>query len=249
MYEHPLVERVRTMLRIEDLFARAETFIRRSSPADHQVALLTLFEILEVVSRPELKSDLLQELERQRQSMQAYRSSANADQHVLGQVLEEMDHSSTALLAMTGKVGQYLRDDEWLMSVRQRAGIPGGLCKFDLPSFHHWLNREDSVRIQALRRWISPLYPVRDGARLMLVLLRESGRPQHALATQGAYQQMLGGRVSQLVRIWLPLGLDVVPEVSANKYALNIRFMFQGEDARPRVSEQDIPFELTFCNL
>ena len=41
-----------------------------------------------------------------------------------------------------------------------------------------------------------------------------------------------------------------VPEISANKYVLNIRFLSQsGEDARTRTADWDVPFELTFCNL
>jgi cell division FtsZ-interacting protein ZapD len=42
-----------------------------------------------------------------------------------------------------------------------------------------------------------------------------------------------------------------VPEISANKYVLNIRFLAQ-HDEEPRsqrTAEADIPFELTFCNL
>jgi cell division protein ZapD len=42
---------------------------------------------------------------------------------------------------------------------------------------------------------------------------------------------------------------DCVPEVSANKYALNIRFTQPGGVQRPRVSPSDVPFELIFCNL
>jgi cell division protein ZapD len=43
---------------------------------------------------------------------------------------------------MAGKTGQYLRENEWLMNIRSRAAIPGGACEFDLPSYHHWLNRD-----------------------------------------------------------------------------------------------------------
>jgi cell division protein ZapD len=39
-----------------------------------------------------------------------------------------------------------------------------------------------------------------------------------------------------------------VPEVSANKYALNIRFTMTGDNQR-RLAQNDIPFELIFCNL
>jgi cell division FtsZ-interacting protein ZapD len=41
-----------------------------------------------------------------------------------------------------------------------------------------------------------------------------------------------------------------VPEISANKYVLNIRFLSQnGDDARTRTADWDVAFELTFCNL
>jgi len=43
-------------------------FWQRGGSRDHHATLLTLFEILEVASRADLKSDLLQELERQKQS-------------------------------------------------------------------------------------------------------------------------------------------------------------------------------------
>ncbi len=55
-YEYPLNERIRTLLRLEDLFERSRHFIARTDPLDHHVALLTLFEILEVAEprRPEV---------------------------------------------------------------------------------------------------------------------------------------------------------------------------------------------------
>ncbi|HAY10185.1 MAG TPA: cell division protein ZapD, partial [Thauera sp.] len=39
------------------------------------------------------------------------------------------------------------------------------------------------------------------------------------------------------------------PEISANKYALNVRFMLPETVARPRLAERDVAFELTFCSL
>ena len=74
-YEYPLNERIRTLLRLEDLFERSRHFIARTEPHDHHVALLTLFEIMEVASRADLKSDLLQELERQKQVLHSFRNN------------------------------------------------------------------------------------------------------------------------------------------------------------------------------
>jgi cell division protein ZapD len=47
----------------------------------------------------------------------------------------------------------------------------------------------------------------------------------------------------------LKLDYHCVPEISANKYALNIRFTTQEAAQRPKVFEADVDFELTFCNL
>ncbi len=248
-YEFPLIERVRTLLRLEALFARVDLFAARTGRQDHHAALIYLFEILEVVSRAELKSDLLQELERQRQLMASFRTNPDADQRVLAGVVDGIERAAAAIHAMSGKVGQHLRYNDWLLGIKQRAAIPGGACEFDLPSYHRWLHRDDAARVEALNRWVSPMHPIRDGAILVLAMLRESGKAQRLTAPQGMFQQSLGGRTVQIVRIRLPIWPECVPEVSANRYALNIRFTVQGDDPRPRTVEQDVNFELTFCSL
>ena len=248
-YEYPLSERVRTLLRLESLFERARFFLDKREPVEHHVALLTLFEILEVASRADIKSDLLQELERQKQVLSSFRNNPEIAEDALNQVLADIEQSSHALFAMTGKIGQYLRENEWLMSIKQRTGIPGGACEFDLPSYHYWLHRDSASRLADLNVWINPLYPIRDGSAIVLRLLREGGKPSRMVARQGAFSQMLGGKVAQMVRIRLPRDLQCIPEISANKYALNIRFVMSGVEPRPRVVDSDIEFELSFCNL
>jgi cell division protein ZapD len=97
--------------------------------------------------------------------------------------------------------------------------------------------------------WITPLYPIRDGAAIVLRLLREGGKPTRLVAQQGTFSQMLGGKVAQMVRIRIAPDLQYVPEISANKYALNVRFTVFGIEPRPKLAESDVEFELTFCNL
>jgi cell division protein ZapD len=249
-YEYPLNERIRTLLRLEDLFERSRHFIARTDPLDHHVALLTLFEILEVASRADLKSDLLQELERQKQVLLSFRNNPDISEEALNSVLRDIEQAAAALFSMTGRIGQYLRENDWLMSIKQRTGIPGGACEFDLPSYHYWLHRPVEERIGQLVAWTGPLVPLRDGSAIVLRILRESGKPQRVSAPQGTFQQMLGGKTAQMMRVRLDPALNCVPEISANKYVLNIRFLTQnGEDPRPRTADWDIGFELTFCNL
>jgi cell division protein ZapD len=52
-----------------------------------------------------------------------------------------------------------------------------------------------------------------------------------------------------MLRLRLDREQRCVPEISANKYVLNIRFIAQGDDTRARTADWDVRFELTFCNL
>jgi len=248
-YDYPLNERIRALLRLEDLFDRTLHFVAADDPESHHVALVTLFDILEVASRAELKSDLVQELERQRQTLLTFRNNPDISEDALNGALYEIEQAAAALLAMQGKTGQHLRENEWLTSIRNRAGIPGGVCEFDLPAYHFWLNRDGARRRDDLNGWIKPLLPIRSGLGIVLRLLRSSGRPERQVALHGAFQLMLSGRSAQLIRLRLSRQQAVVPEISANKYALNIRFIVPDTDMRPRQSDTDIEFELTFCNL
>ncbi|GBG02049.1 cell division protein ZapD [Azospira sp. I13] len=247
-YEYPFNERIRTLLRLEDLFDKAAHFMQLDGPQDHHVVLLTLFEILEV-SRADLKTDLIQELERQRQTLLAFRNNPDISEEALSGALYEIEQAAAALLAMTGKIGQYLRENEWLMSIKSRAAIPGGLCEFDLPSYHFWQHHPAEMRRAALMGWLKPLLPLRDGLTIVLRLLRSSGRPKPQVAPAGGFQLMLGGSNAQMVRVSLREGDPAIPEISANKYALNIRFTCPDGDLKPRACEREVAFDMTFCNL
>lgn len=248
-YEYPLSERVRTLLRLEDLYERVDYFTAKNDPLEHHVALLFIFEILEVSGRADLKSDLLQELERQKQTLEGLRGNPDISEQALDDILWQIDQASSRLFQSSGKIGQEMRENEWLMSIKQRTSIPGGVCEFDLPSYHYWLQQSAEQHRQDLRGWLAPFLPIREAIAIVLRLLRESGKSTSQIAYQGVYQQMMAGRVAQMLRIRLPRSYQCVPEISANKYALNIRFTTQEGGQRPKAAEADVEFELTFCNL
>jgi len=248
-YEYPLNEKVRTLLRLEDLFARMVHFIEYAQGMDHHAALITLFEILEVASRADLKSELLQELERQKRNLSALHNNPAISEGALDAILVEIEGASADILAMPGKTGQHLRENEWLMGIKQRAVMPGGTCEFDLPSYHYWQEQDAGTRRENLQAWLAPFLPLHSGFEIILRLLRESGKVLHFTAHHGTFQQMQGGRVSQMLRVSLSSDLACIPEVGANKYAINIRFIAANYAAKTTLFEQDVPFDLTFCSL
>ena len=249
-YEYPLNERVRTLLRLEDLFDRLDWLVGGEHPYNHHAALVTLFEIADVAARGDLKTDLLQELERQRSTLSALRNNPDVEQARLDGVLHEIDQAYAGIHRLAGRIGQHLKEDEWLNAVRQRAIIPGGLCEFDLPAYHRWQHEPAELRRRNLDQWLEPMLPVRSGLDIVLRLMRESCRPGMQQAINGVYQQMLesGARPAQMIRIGVDEEFSGVPEISANKYMLNIRFV-RIQPGESKVCADSIPFELTFCTL
>ena len=248
-YEHPLNERIRTLLRLEDLFDKVTFFANKDDAAEHHSALVTLFEILDVASRADMKSDLLQELERQKQALESLRKNPDVSVEALDQVLNNIQVASRGMLSMTGKVGEHLRENEWLMGIKQRVGIPGGACEFDLPSYHYWLHLDPSLRRENLNEWITPLLPIHDGFSIILRLLRNSGKILQHIAHRGMFQQMGQGCAAHMLCLKVSESLPCFPEISANKYALTIRFVTSGSGQKTKVYENDVEFELTFCTL
>ena len=248
LYEYPFNEGIRTMLRLEHLFDRLGQLVARDAPVDHHFALATIFEIMDVASRADLKSDLLKELERYRGQLQGYRGHPNISEAALEGTIGRIEHAFTGLNQLQGKAGQVLASNEWLMSIRSRISIPGGTCEFDLPAYYAWQQHAPERRRSDLGGWMASLMPLAEGLHVMLGLLRDSGVPQRLMATAGQYQQSLpAGKVYQLLRVQVARDTGLVPEITGHRLMVSVRFMKPDAEGRLRNAGVDTAFELTLC--
>lgn len=248
LYEYPCNERIRSLLRVEHLFERLFFFAKGEDVRHHQVATATLFEVLEISERTDLRGAIVQDLERQRGALAALRQHPGVDETRLNAMLEEIQ-TVNGELGSQGRVGQSLRDNEWLASLRGRLAVPGGSSPVDMPSFFSWQLKSFDERCTDLREWAAPFMALYRGLALILRLLRDSGHVRDMMARDGAYQEMLGGKTYQLLRVWIDRSLRVFPEMSANKYLIWVRFATQGEDLKPQPVGVDTPFRLACCHL
>ncbi|MGB3289155.1 MAG: cell division protein ZapD [Burkholderiaceae bacterium] len=248
LYEYPCNERVRSLLRVEHLFDRLFFFAKGADVHHHQISVATLFDLLDICDRTDLRGAVLQDLERQRVALGALRQHPEVDARTLDAMLAEIQHASAELGAQ-GRIGQELRDNEWLASLRGRIAVPGGSSQVDMPSYFSWQLKPAEARAADLHRWITPFLPLYKGLALILRMLRDSGDVVDLVARQGAYQEMLGGKVFQLLRVWIDTALDIFPEMSANKYVIWVRFASQDCELKPQPVSRDIPFKLARCNV
>ena len=249
IYEYPFNESMRTMLRLEHLFDRLGQLIPRDTPVDHHYALATIFEIMDVGSRADLKSDLLKDLERHKAQLNGYRGNPSVSEEALDAVVDRIESAFGNLNEQPGKAGAGLTSNEWLMSIRSRISIPGGTCEFDLPAYYAWQHLPPGRRRADLVKWVETLMPLAAALQVLLGLLRDAGVPHKVMATAGQYQQSLPpGRLYHLLRVRIDASQDLIPEISGHRLMVMVRLMRQESDWRLRPSNADASFELTLCS-
>ncbi|MDP1708570.1 MAG: cell division protein ZapD [Gammaproteobacteria bacterium] len=247
-YEQPLNEKMRTFLRLELLFLQVQHNLEGSAEWNSRATLTSLIEILNVCSRTDLKTELLRELERHGAMLARLEQVPEVDQSRLKELLSEVDVLIDRLHATSGQFGQSLRNNEFICSIRQRSSIPGGLCDFDLPMYHYWLQRPAKERLENLREWLSPIEPMWQSIELILRLTRESAVPVPGMAVAGFFQRSLDQDTPcQLVRVTVPARLPYYPEISGGKHRFTVRFLAPVTDGRTVQSAEDVKFELTCC--
>lgn len=250
LYEHPLNERCRTLLRLEFLFSRFDFHARGAQPWDSRSAVTTLLDIASLLARADIKSDLIKELDRQRQSLAAMAHSPNINRQRLDDILDQLNKALDGMRGSTGQIGQGLRSNEFLTSIQQRSSIPGGTCQFDLPAFHLWLSRSEDTRRRDLDDWHRDLAPLHEALKLLLNLVRSSHVPTDARARQGFYQHQLPPQSAvQLVRVELLEPRELFAEISGIKHRFSIRFLEPDDWEHPTQTESDVDFRLTLCKL
>lgn len=250
IYEQPLNERVRTFLRLEHLFCQTDYTLRGYSVWDSRATLDTLVATLEILSRSDLKTELIKELDRQIAKLNSLKQAPGVDIQQLTAILTKLENAQQSLLNLSGQIGQQLREQELISSLRQRTTTPGGTCPIDLPIFHLWLQQPAEARIEQQEQWNSQLNVVREPVALLLGMIREASNSQRQLAPEGFFQQSLDSNLPiQLIRVAVPAELPYFAEISAGKHRLTIRFLEPQPGRRPLQAQEAVEFQLTCCTL
>lgn len=250
-YEQPLNERVRTFLRLEHLFDREDHFQTNSGEWDSRVCLSLLLDIIDMLSRSDVKAELIKEMERHAVTLTGLKSNPGVDLQRLALILDDINQQLGVLRDSAYQPGQTLRQNELVNSIKQRSSIPGGSCNFDLPAYHHWLQKPTDERNNDLDNWREDLLVIKKSIRLALLMIRNSANPVVEKAMNGFFQKPIEGNVScQMIRIMLPLGSTFFPEISGGKHRFTVRFLEQRSTSeRPVQSKSTVEFELHCCIL
>ncbi len=249
-YELPLSERIRTFLRLEDLFEQMHHFSQHDGEWQNRAELSCLLDILAISSRIDLRNEITKEIKRHTKCLALFAQNPKVDGEKLKSSIEQLNQLNDTLLSSNGRIDHVLTQVELLKCLAQRNSILGGSCDFDLPAYHFWLNKPLSIRRKEILSWTSNLNPVRKAISLLLQFIRFSSNPSQQMASTGFYQQSLdSSQPVHLLRVSFPIDSPYFAEISGGKHRFTVRFMQVMETERPIQTNEDIHFILNICQL
>ncbi|MDR2215625.1 MAG: cell division protein ZapD [Nevskiaceae bacterium] len=249
MFEQPLNERMRTLLRLDYLYNQALYHNEKASQWGSRAAVASLIDILAITTRTDVRSEVLKEIERHLAQLQKFETKPGVDMARLGALTSNLTRLRSALSAAGAAYLQPLRDSEFLAAIKHRSAIPGGTCEFDLPDYYFWLNQDAAQRSQAFSQWLALLRPLCDAVAEVLWLTRQNGHGRKETAAGGTFTINFDRDTPlQLLRICLPAEAGLYPEISGSHHRCSVRFLqWNGLSARATQTDSDVPFQLITC--
>lgn len=243
IFEHPLNEKMRIWLRLE--FLIKQLLHNKNFEANNALFFFHLLdELLEIIERNDIRSDLLKNIEEQKQKLSIWLDVPGVDKPLLDDLLIKLN-TFIHELNFNPKLGQDLKEDRFISSIRKRITIPGGCCSFDLPFFHLWLQQPQTIREEQIDQWLQSLSTLFQTISLCMQLIRQSSHFEQLSCTNHFYQNSPDD--ISLLRIKVPLDKKLYPQVSGNNNRYAIRFLPLEPIMNNNDQEMLVEFELACC--
>ena len=248
VYEHPLHERTRLLLRLEGVFTQLQREVAGTTSL--RDALRPYNELLDFCSRPELRLDLILELERLAQSLAIWARSPEANEDPLRAWQFRIDQQVKALREHREPFGQLLRHQEIIQLARGRMGVAGGLADCDLPILAFW-NQQAPERIhRLLDGWKKSLEILQSSTELILALLRDSCAWSTVEARGGRYGAPLDARrPPAMICLELTDRADYYPKISGGIHRFHVQLLQWLDQGTARAIESTVEFKLGLSAL
>ena len=248
-YEQPLTERMRTFMRLEFLYQQLLYNADRDADWSTRAAISSLLDIMAILGRGDVRSEILKELDLRIDGLRRFQSQPEVDKARLQSLVTNLEASRKDLQEIGNHFLQPLKDNGFLSGIKHRSAIPGGTCEFDLPEYSHWLRQPHERRQQDFLRWLSAIRPVCDAVVELLWLIREVATPTDKKAINGMFQHSVQRNAScQLLRVQLPPGSGLFPEISGSHPRFTIRFLeWSSIESRAVQTGHDVDFKLSVC--
>ncbi|MCC4832939.1 cell division protein ZapD [Shewanella sp. 10N.7] len=240
IYEQPLNEKTRSYLRLEYLADQ----LAMHTESDHQHhCFYPLFSLAELTDRCDYRTDILKDIDKQLIVLSKWHALPHVDKKQIQHIIDQLN-ASKAPLQTNERIGCQLKKDRFIAALKQRFGMPGACCNFDLPQLHFWLSKDWPQRQADLRSWVENFLPILTPIKLLLDLTRSTAEFRTSEAQQGFYQ---GNSVQtlSLIRVKIDCSQSCYPTISGHKNRYAIHFV--GFDNQKH-TDNLVKFKLATCH-
>ena len=222
-FELPLNERTRRFMSIENIFLRLKDQINSCRADFSEIGCFELYFIMCVTaSRADMKIEITQELEK----LILKKKQLNKTKKNIAQIKKLMDEKR-GLDKVNLPQGNFFGNDKFLQEIKTSSLSPTGIVSSDLPQLQLWLKQlSPKNKKQYFLSKIEPYMPIFQSIEIYLNTLRDSVTIKSVESSDNglvSYQLDTSYR-HDLVQLQIPQKLNLYPNLTSNKYTINIQF-------------------------
>jgi cell division protein ZapD len=245
LYEEPVQEKIRKFIKIEFLLNKIYYFKSKDNKSEIYVALLALCELYEILSRSDIKSELIREIETQNSYFGKIKEIPQADSSKLNSVLEKQNLLLKLIYNVESNYLDYLEHDILFKTILKNC-----FTQLQPASIDFWLSRDILNRETQIDLWLEPLIFIKRSIDFILEVIRKSGKFEDRMAEKGFFIEKLDPKRNiLLIRVTLTSDLYYYPQISVGKQRLTIMFMTKDDKNNLVPYQEDLNFILTTCSL
>tara|TARA_Y100000389_G_scaffold119161_1_gene116321 strand:- start:1171 stop:1932 length:762 start_codon:yes stop_codon:yes gene_type:complete len=243
IYEEPVDERIRKFLKLENYFLKLEYHKELDTPYDSYVSLYNLIAIYNTLSRVEVKSDLIREIDFHKQRYMEYIKFDSSDKIKLNSIMEKQNVILNNLYNLQSNYLNELNNDEFFQFCVKH--YESASTELD-----YWLTRDHAIRLNQINLWLETVRPIENSVYFCLDILRKSSETKEVCADNGFYLVKLNQEQKiRLLRITMQSDNYFFPRISLGPQRATISFMLLNEDNKYKQIKDNITFVLDLCYI
>ena len=242
-YELALNERTRRFLRVQEVFQKFDAHINNMSKFSEHACFTTLFDVMSCASRSDLKIEIIQELDKQILNVvKKTKTKKNIKVSLdLKKIKKNLEKSVIP-------PGHQFGNDKFLQELKAASDSPFGIVSSDITQFQSWIKQlEIKEKKEYFKDKFKVYTPIYSGLNSIITILKSNAKSVSRVTKSGVLQHTLDPKEkNDLVLVTLPIKRRFCPQITSNKYALNIHFTQTNQSI---MIIKPIKFKLAVCSF
>jgi len=243
IYEEPMDERIRKFLKLENYFLKLNYHKDIDTIHDSFASLNNLILIYKTLSRVEVKSELIREIDFHKNRYLEYIKIKSSDKTKLNSIMEKQNVILNNLHSLKPNYLKDLNNDELFQNcVKHHENLNTEL--------DYWLTRDHNMRLNQINLWLELIKPIEHSVNFCLSILRKSSDVNEICANNGFHLiKVEQEKKIRLLRVTMQTDNYYFPRISLGPRRATISFMMINENNKFVQIKENISFVLDLCYI